>query len=329
MSGVLVYRPRATALHAARALVAAAWTASLIASALLLYHPLALTGLALAAVLGMAAADARREIAGALRLVAIVALPTVIVNVLVVREGLTVFLRLGDLGPFGQGDLTVEALLYGLVIAMKVGIVIVLGLLASFAIDPDELLGLCRRLSFRSALTASIALRMVPLLAADAERLSEAQRTRPPVDRRLSLGESARLRALLLTATMSGALDRSMDVAATLELRGFAHAGGRRTMRSRLRRLRALRLSSPPAIGRKRGGAGSRPLSRHDIAFLCSAAAVLTLSIAARISGVASFRPYPLLSMPTSAVTVALCIALPVLALLPFLDRRGIEAEGA
>lgn len=302
MRGVPVYRPRATPLHAARAAVAALWTAALAASALLLYHPLALVSIAIAAVCALLAAGLAGELARALRLVLVIALPIVIVNLLVVREGLTVFLRLGDLGPFGQGDLTVEALLYGLVIALKVGIVIVLSLLASLAIDPDELLSLCRRLSFRSGLTASIALRMVPLLATDAQRLAEAQRTRPSAMRSQSVAKKARLRAALLTATMSSALDRSMDIAATLELRGFATAHRRR------------RTATP-----------SRPLSRHDIAFLASAASVLSLSIGARVVGIASFTPYPLLHMPTSILTVALCVALPVLAMLPFLDRRGVE----
>ena len=48
------------------------------------------------------------------------AVPIVAINVLVSRDGLTVFARLGDLGPFGQGDLTVEAVVYGAVIALKV-----------------------------------------------------------------------------------------------------------------------------------------------------------------------------------------------------------------
>ena len=42
--------------------------------------------------------------------------------------------------------------------------------LASAAIDPDEVLRSMRRVSFRSALTATIATRMVPLLALDAQR---------------------------------------------------------------------------------------------------------------------------------------------------------------
>jgi energy-coupling factor transport system permease protein len=51
--------------------------------------------------------------------------------------------------------------------------------LASAAVDPDELLRSLRRVSFRSALTATIATRMVPLLALDAQRIGEAQRCRP------------------------------------------------------------------------------------------------------------------------------------------------------
>ena len=127
MNGTLFYRRLPTPLHAARAGVGALWAASL------------------------------REVARALRTAAIVALPIVTVNVLVSREGLTVFARLGDLGPFGQGDLTVEALIYGAVIALKVTLLILVTTLASLAIDPDELLRGLRRFSFRSALTASLA----------------------------------------------------------------------------------------------------------------------------------------------------------------------------
>ena len=66
--------------------------------------------------------------------------PIVLVNVLVSREGLTVFARLGDLGPFGQGDLTVEALVYGAVIAPEGDAPDSLTTLAEPRVDPDELL---------------------------------------------------------------------------------------------------------------------------------------------------------------------------------------------
>jgi energy-coupling factor transport system permease protein len=309
----LLYRPIASPLHATRAGVAAIWTLALIAAALVLYHPLALAALILAILLAGRAAGVGAELVRALRVALIVGLPIVLVNVIASREGLTVFARLGNLGPLGQGNLTVEALVYGAVIALKVTALVLITSLASLAVDPDALLRICRRLSFRSALTASLALRMLPLLAADAQRLADAQRTRPGAANGLetprpgrgigsratrSVGR-ARDGAALIGAVVAGSLDRAMDVAATLEVRGFAHAP------------RAPRLQ--------------RPWSRHDLAFLASAAAVLALALLGRLDGLAAFDAYPLLHVPLSTGLLALCAALAATALLPFADRRGIE----
>jgi energy-coupling factor transport system permease protein len=294
----LLYRPLASPLHATRAGVAALWALALVAAALVLYHPLALAALVLAVLLAARGAGVARELQRALRTALIIGLPIVLVNVLVSREGLTVFARLGDLGPFGQGNLTVEALVYGAVIALKITVLVLITSLASLAIDPDAILRICRRLSFRSALTASLAVRMLPLLAADAQRLADAQRTRPDGGPR-GARAGARARAALLGAIVAGSLDRALDVAATLEVRGFAAAP------------RAPRLQ--------------RSWSRHDLAFAASALAVLTLALLARLTGLAAFSAYPLLHVPLSAGLLVLCLALALATLLPFLDRRGIE----
>ncbi|MGA9876301.1 MAG: energy-coupling factor transporter transmembrane component T [Solirubrobacteraceae bacterium] len=300
MLATLFYRRLASPLHATRATVAATWAGALVAATLLTDNPLVLAVL-VAAVLGAGAgAGVWKELARTLRTVLIVAAPIVAINVLVSREGLTVFARLGDLGPFGQGDLTVEALVYGAVIALKVGLLMLVTTLASLAIDPDELLAVFRRHSFRSALTASLATRMVGVLAADSQRLAEAQRTRPD-----GAGSGAGRspiggRVRLLSAIVGSSLDRSMDVAATLELRGFA-------------------------VGGKRAPARRHPFSRHDHAFALSAAGVLALALLGRLAGFAAFTAYPLVSMPVSLATVALCLALPAVVLFPLFDRRGIE----
>jgi energy-coupling factor transport system permease protein len=290
----LFYRRIASPLHATRAGVGALWAAALCAATLLLDHPLALLAL-LAAVLGAGAgAGVGRTLARSMRTAAVVWLPIVLVNVLVSRNGLTVFARLGDLGPFGQGDLTVEAVVFGLVVALKVMLLILITTLASLAVDPDETLRILRRLSFRSALTASLATRMIPVLAADAQRLAEAQRTRP-----LGSPRGVRGRLALLRAVVGGSLDRAMDVAATLEVRGFASAR------------RAPRIT--------------RPWSRHDIAFLGSAIAVLALAIVGRLAGAARFEAYPEVHAPVGAGTVLLCTAVLVAVLAPFADRRGVD----
>ncbi|MDE3069462.1 MAG: hypothetical protein KGJ43_01910, partial [Acidobacteriota bacterium] len=139
------------------------------------------------------------------------------------------------------------------------------------------------------------ALRMVPLLAADARRFAEAQRTRP------SARSGPRERVLVLGAVVSGALDRAMDVAATLEVRGLAAS----------RRVRPI--SRTP-----------RKLSRHDLAFLLSALAILALVAVGRGIGADRFGAYPLIRLSLSATTAGLCAALVAVSCAPFLDRRGI-----
>jgi energy-coupling factor transport system permease protein len=179
------------------------------------------------------------------------------------------------------------------VIALKLILLVLITTLASLAVDPDETLRIVRRLSFRSALTASLATRMIPVLAADSRRLAEAQRTRPEG------GASGARRLALLRSVVAGSLDRAMDVAATLEVRGFATAR------------RAPRLP--------------RPWSRHDIAFLTSATTIVAAAVAGRAAGLASFDAYPEIHAPVSAATVLLAVVLAAAVLLPFADRRGIE----
>jgi len=290
----LFYRRLASPLHAARAGVAALWTLALATAALILYHPLVLLALLAGVLCAGAGAGVGHLLARSMRVGAIVWLPIVLVNVLVSHEGLTVFARLGDLGPFGQVNLTVEALVFGAVVALKVMLLMLITTLASLAVDPDESLRIVRRLSFRSALTASLAMRMIPVLAADARRLAEAQRTRPDGPPRGTRGQVALLRSVL-----GGSLDRAMDVAATLEVRGFATA--------------------------RRAPYARRPWSRHDIAFLASAVAILAVSVFGRLAGAASFKAYPELHAALDAGTVVLCVALVAAIALPFADRRGID----
>jgi energy-coupling factor transport system permease protein len=291
----LFYRRLPSPLHATRAGVAALWASALSLATLILFHPLVLLALLAGVLCAGVGARVGRLLASSVRTAAIVWLPIVLVNVLVSREGLTVFARLGNLGPFGQGDLTLEAVVYGAVIALKVMLLILITTLASLAVDPDEMLRILRRLSFRSALTASLATRMIPVLAADAQRLAEAQRTRPYGPPR-----GARGRVALLRAVIGGSLDRAMDVAATLEVRGFATA--------------------------RRAPRVSRPWSRHDFAFLASALAIVGLAVLGRLTGAVSFGAYPEVHAAMGAGVIALCAGLLLAILLPFADRRGIEA---
>jgi energy-coupling factor transport system permease protein len=290
----VAYRRRASPLHAARAPVAAAYGAALALAALTTEHPLLLGALLLAVLAAGAAAGVGRELlAAARRTVLPILLLTVLVNVLVSRGGLTVFARLGDWGVLGQVNLTVEAVVYGLVFALRLLVVTLACLLVVCTADPDELLLAFRRVSPHSALTASLATRMLPILGEDARRLAEAQRCRPDGGAR-----GVRGRLEILRATVGGALERSLDVAAVLEMRGYGARG--RTPRARAAR------------------------SRHDLAFAAAAGGLIALSLLAALGAAAPFHAYPLVRVALTPTTFAFAALLLACALLPFLDRRGI-----
>lgn len=283
------YRRRVSPLHAARAAAGCALCAALALVALLFDHPLVLGAVVLAALATGMAAGVGREVRFALLLALPFALVVAAINPFVARQGLTVIARVGELPPLGQIDVTLEALVYGGVLGLRTLALVLCGALYTAAVDPDEVLRLFRRVSFRSALTATLATRMVPVLHRDGRRMADAQRCRP--------GDPP-TRLALVRAVAGGALDRAVDVAAALEVRGYGAA------------------HRPPRV--------RTPWSRHDRAFLLAALAIVALAIVARAGSVAPFGAYPELHGAWDAAPWALAAAIVILPLLPFLDRRGI-----
>ena len=281
----MTYRRRDSPLHAARAGVGSLFCVVLAGVALSFEHPLLLAALLLAVVGAAVGAGVGRVVARSLLWGLPFALLIAAINALVVRDGLTVIARLGGLPPLGEVDVTLEATAYGAILGLRALIVIACFALHSAAVDPDELLRAFRRLSFRSALTAALATRMVPVLARDARRFRDAQRCRP--------GQPAS-RLALARAVTSGALDRAVDVAATLEVRGYG--------------------------GSARPARRHRPWSRHDFAFAASAALLVVLAVA---DG-ERFAAYPSFVAPIGGRELLLALALVATAWLPFADRKGV-----
>jgi len=283
------YRRRASPLHAARAGAGCAYCLALACAALMLEHPVALGAVVLALLGAGIGAGVGRELRRAALFGVPLAVVIAAVNALVTRDGLTVIVRLGDVPLLGHTDITLEATVYGAVLGVRALALILCGALYTAAVDPDEVLRMFRRVSFRSALTATLATRMVPVLVRDSRRLADAQRCRPgPPPSRFSL----------MRAASSGVLDRALDVAAALEVRGYGSA-------HRPARIR-------------------RPYGRHDLAFFASAVAIIVVALSARIGGLAPFHAYPALHAPAGGSVLAVAGAILACALAPFADRKGV-----
>jgi energy-coupling factor transport system permease protein len=284
MSLVPVYRSRPSALHAARAGVGAAFCCALALVGALYRHPVVLCAALAAVVVAGVGAGVGREVWRSLRLALPLALLVTLVNPLVYAEGDTLLVRGGEvLGR--RVDITLEATVAGALGGLRVVVIVAaLGLLSA-AVDPDELLRLFRRVSYRSALTGALATRLVPVLGRDAGRMGDAARCRPQPPGRLAVARSA----------LAGALDRAVDVAAALEVRGYALAGR-------------------PARRR-------RPWSRHDTRVAAAAATIAALAVAGTAAGAASVETYPRLEISAGPAVFALAAALVALAAAPFAGR--------
>jgi energy-coupling factor transport system permease protein len=285
----VIYRRRASPLHTARAAAGCAYCVALAVAALVFSHPVILVGVVASVALAAGAAGVGREVLRTAAYAVPLAIAIMVINALVTRNGVTVILRLGDLPVLGQTDVTLQATVYGAILGLRAVAVLMCGALYTAAVDPDEVLRMMRRLSFRSALTASLATRMVPVLMRDSRRLAEAQRCRPG---------GAPSRVALLRATTTGVLDRALDVAAVLELRGYG--GARR----------------PPRVHTPRG--------RHDLDFALAAGVILAGTVVVRAVGSTPFSGYPTLQWSAGPAAWLVAAGLLLTAGLPFCERRGI-----
>jgi energy-coupling factor transport system permease protein len=285
MTLIPAYRSRPSALHAARAGVGAAFCFAFALTGALYRHPLILAGALGGILLAGLAAGVAREVGRSLELAVPFALLVAVVNALVYQGGDTLLIRGGEfLGR--RWDVTFEAAAEGLFVGLRIVVLIAaLGGLLSAAVDPDQLLKALRRVSYRSALTATLATRLVPVLARDAGRMGDARRCRPEPQGRLAV----------VRAALAGSLDRAVDVAAALEVRGYALAD--------------------------RPGRARTPWSRHDLRVAAAAVLVAAVAVAGIAAGAGHVEAYPTLDMALGPAEFGIAAALVLLGAAPFAGR--------
>jgi energy-coupling factor transport system permease protein len=290
MRTAFAYRPRPGRLQRAAVTSSIAFLGSFVVLAFTYSNPIVLGSIGIAVAVAGIAAGARDAVAASLRWGAALAIFVVAVNALVTHRGDTILVRGFEAPVLGALDVTLESIAAGAVIALRIVVVVMAFAVYSACVDPDRVLRLLRPVAGRSALTATLIARLVPLAAADHVRLREAAALRGP-------GAAPAGRSALARRLVAGSLDRAVEVAATLELRGYAQRG--------------------------RSGAGRIRRSRHDLRFLATGIAIALGGVAARLAGVGGFEAYPSLSLDVGGATLALVAVLPLAAWAPFIGEHG------
>jgi energy-coupling factor transport system permease protein len=284
MRSPFAYVPRRGPLQLASPGAAVAYLGAILAVAFLYSNPLVLVAAGAAATIAGLLAGARSAVRAGLGLGLSLAVLMVVVNALVTSRGETVLARLGHWPLLGRVDVTLEAIVAGVSYGLVAAASIVAFAVYSACVDPDRVLRALRPLAGRSALTATLVSRLVPVAAADAGRLRDAAALRGP-------GAAAVGKAPLARRLLAGSLDRAVDVAATLELRGYS--------------LDTSRVQNP------------RARSRYDRRFYVVAALVLATAIAGKLLGADDFRSYPSIDIGLGPATIAVTAVVALSGLAP------------
>ncbi len=305
MMRALTYQAKNTAVHRLSPVVKLAWTGSLVVLSLLFTHPLYIIVLFLVMVLMVKLAGIWKEWSSVLKLGLWLGASVIVINALVSYQGEHVLVAAPfKLPVLGQPVITLEAIAFGAVMALKLLVIISAFTFVNITVHPDDIMSiqLKLKLPYKSVLITSLSTRFIPCLVEDAQRIGDAYRTRGV---RLDTGNwmtRLKKRAGIIIPLLSNSLDRAVQVAEAMEARAFG-------------------------TGRKRSFHNDIKLTRMDIFTTIAAVVPLIAGIIFRVTQYGAYEFYPTLETLSSGflewillgvLTVFLLAILP----LAFLKRR-------
>lgn len=284
-------------LHPAAKLVA---VLAVVAAALVLTHPNYLLALLVGTIVVARAGRVLRDWWSFMRLFALIALMVVVINTLVSSRGETTFWEGPYLWGFGQLSISLEGVVFGTVMALRLYVVVAAFTIVSLTVHPDEFTQLLARFAYRSGLAVSLSTRFYPAVVRDAAAIMDAQRSRGlDLD---SGGRVARIRHRMpvVMPLFHSSLERAVGTAEAMEARGFGSASRSRWVR--------------------------RPWGTSDAMSVVSGISIAVISVALATWGDGAPVYYPTIKLGAGPLTLVMQIVL--LALMTVPAVAGVGGRG-
>jgi energy-coupling factor transport system permease protein len=224
------YEDKGSVIHNLNPLVKLVWAVSLTVVALILNHPVFLLALLLAILPVVALGKIWRKWVGLMQMALYLCLAITLINVLVNYHGLHVLWQADLKVPvLGYPAITLEALLFGTGMSLRLLTIVSLFAIVTLTIHPDDILQamLKAKIPHKSVLVVSLSTRFLPVLIADAERISTAQQSRGLQLARGNLIQRIKNRTAVLLPLLSNSLDRTVQLAEAMESRAFGSGKAR------------------------------------------------------------------------------------------------------
>lgn len=231
------YQERNALFQSLRTEVALLYVALLVILALFFSHPLYLLTLFIALNAVIISAGIVREWLVYLKFTLLLTGLIILVNALFVHEGATVLLRSPRLPLLGSIRITGEALFFGVGMGLRLLVMTGAFCLMTYAVHPDRILQALGGGNSKILLTLSITLRLLPLVASDFRRITEAQRCRGVNFQARGLKTRLQKYIPVFNTVLLSSLERSFQLAESLQSRGYG-AGRRSRLRESLWRPR-------------------------------------------------------------------------------------------
>ena len=231
------YKDKGTAIHRLNPFGKLGWVTSIFVLALIISNPVYLLLMFLATLPLVIAAKVWREWASVMKFAFYLCLAIIVINALVSSHGAHVLWQAPFRIPIiGTPVLTVEALLFGVGMSLRLLTIISAFAILTFTIHPDDLMlsMIKMKLPYKSVLVTSLTTRFIPTLIDDVERISDVQRSRGLELDRGNLSQRIRNRMAILIPLLSNSLDRTVQVAEAMESRAFGH-GEKRTFYNQIK----------------------------------------------------------------------------------------------
>jgi energy-coupling factor transport system permease protein len=220
----LHYVNKLSPLHLLNPLSKMTWVASLFILTLVLDHPLVLLALFLFTLLPVLYSGTLRGWASIMRYSLLLCLSVIIINTLFNVNGSHVLWQSPWHVPvLGNPRLTLEALVFGLGMSLRLLALISAFTLLTLTTHPDDMLQALLKLKmpYKTVLVAALSTRFIPTLLDDAGRISDIQRSRGLETQRGNYFRRIKNHSAVLLPLLANSLDRTVQVAEAMEARGF------------------------------------------------------------------------------------------------------------
>jgi energy-coupling factor transport system permease protein len=218
------YRDKGTPIHRLNTFSKLGWITSILVLSLVLDSPLFLLAVFLSTLPLVKAARVWSEWLSAMRLALYLSAAVILINALVSSHGTHVLYE----APFhlmlvGGPVITLEAIIYGTVMSLRLVSIISAFAILTFTVNPDDMMlaMIKMRLPYKSVLVATLSTRFIPTLLDDVARITDVQRARGLELDKGRLTQRIKSRTSIVTALLSNSLDRAVQVAEAMESRAF------------------------------------------------------------------------------------------------------------